>query len=121
MSTTTTSTLDLDDFAAAIESRNAESVSSHYAKDATLTLFDRDHPPAAPTVYHGIDEISAYYRDICGRNLDHEVTDRVSTPDSIAFVQRCQYSSGERVVCATVATVQGGAITSQTAVQVWDS
>jgi SnoaL-like domain len=92
-----------------------------YAPGATLSLLDRDHPPADPAVYAGVAEIEAYFRDTCGRNMDHRVQDRVATPDRIAFTQHCRYPGGEQVLCITVATVRDGLITDQTAVQVWDS
>jgi hypothetical protein len=124
MSTTTLSastTALLDTLADAIEAKDASAVAAHYAPGATLSLLDRDHPPADPAVYAGSAEIEAYYRDICGRNMDHRVQDRVATPDRIAFTQHCRYPGGERVLCITVATVRDGLITDQTAVQVWDS
>ena len=82
---------------------------------------DRDHPPAAPAVHRGLDAIRAYYQDICGRNVNHQVRDVVATPDGFAFTQHCSYPDGTAVLCATVARTQDGKIRSQTAVQVWDS
>ena len=110
----------LESLAAAIEAKDAAAVSAHYAPDATFSLLDRDHPPASPSVYAGTAEIEAYFQDICGRNMDHRVTDRVADPDRIAFTQHCRYLGGEEVLCVTVATVRDGHITDQTAVQVWD-
>ena len=55
----------------AIESRDAEGVTAWYADNAVLTILDRDNPPAAPASYRGLEEIGAYYRDICGRNMEH--------------------------------------------------
>ena len=124
MTTTTlsaTTTALLDTLADAIEAKDAAAVAAHYAPGATLSLLDRDHPPADPAVYAGTVEIEAYFRDICGRNMDHRVEDRVATPDRIAFIQHCRYPGGEQVLCITVATVRDGLITDQTAVQVWDS
>ena len=111
----------LDTLAAAIEAKDASAVAAHYAPGATLSLLDRDHPPADPVVYAGTAEIEAYFRDICGRNMDHRVEDRVASPDRIAFTEHCRYPGGEQVLCITVATVRDGLITDQTAVQVWDS
>ena len=111
----------LDSLATAIEAKDAAAVASHYAPEATLTLLDRDHPPADPSVYAGTAEIEAYFADICGRNMDHRVADRVASPDRIAFTQHCRYPGGEQVLCLAVATVRDGRIVDQTAVQVWDS
>jgi ketosteroid isomerase-like protein len=111
----------LDSLAAAIEAKDVDAVAAHFAPEATFTVLDRDHPPASPAVYAGSAEITAYFRDICGRNMDHSVRDRVASPDRIAFTQYCRYPGGEQVLCLAVATVRDGLITDQTAVQVWDS
>jgi hypothetical protein len=121
LSPSTTTPALLDSLAAAIHEKNASAVAAHYATGATLTLLDRDHPPAEPSTYTGRDEIEAYFRDICGRNMEHRVEDRVATPERIAFTQHCRYPGGEQVLCITVATVGDGLITHQTAVQVWDA
>jgi hypothetical protein len=122
MSTTTNSntTVDTGALARAIESRDAEGLTSWYAEDATLTVLDRDHTPSSPQVFHGRAEIGDYYRDICGRNIEHEVRDALSTESGLAYTQHCRYPDGGRVLCSTVATVEHGRITGQTAVQVWD-
>ncbi|HEV7963514.1 MAG TPA: nuclear transport factor 2 family protein [Actinoplanes sp.] len=120
----TTADLTTPDFASlgrAIEARDADGVLAWYNADATLTVLDRDHPPAAPLVFSGIDQIGAYYRDVCGRNIQHEVRDAVRTADGLAYTQHCRYPDGLAVVCATVATTRGGKIHTQTAIQVWDS
>jgi ketosteroid isomerase-like protein len=119
--TTTTTAALLDSLATAIEAKDATAVAAHYAPGATLSLLDRDHPPADPTTFAGTDEIEEYFRDICGRNLDHRVADRVASPDRIAFTQHCRYPSGQRVLCIAVATVRDGLIVDQTGVQVWDA
>ncbi len=108
--------------AAAIESRDADAVTAHYASDAILTVLDVEHPPSTPAVYRGKSEIEAYYREVCGRNISHKVDDVVIGNDRFSFVQRCRYPSGEQVVCMTGAEVgTDGLITSQIGVQVWDS
>ena len=117
----TASAVDIDSLRTAIEARDAAGVTAWYGRDAILTVLDRDHPPAAPAVYQGQDAIHAYYQDICGRNIRHEVRDAVVTPDGLAFTQHCSYPDGTAVLCATVAGTQDGKIRRQTAVQVWDS
>jgi hypothetical protein len=104
-----------------IESRDADGILSWYDPNAVLTVLDRDHPPAAPLVLTGADEIGAYYRDVCGRNIQHEVRDAVATGDGLAYTQHCRYPDGARVVCVTVATLRDEKIHTQTAIQVWDS
>lgn len=112
---------DLTDLAHAIESRDADAIVAHFAEDATLLVLDRDHPPASPQVFSGREEIGAYYRDVCGRNREHEVRDALSGPTGLAYTQHCRYPEGAQVVCATVASVEDGLIVRQTAVQTWDA
>ena len=69
----TTTTPDLTTFRRAIETRDAAGVLAWYDDDAVITLVDRDHPPTSPTVLRSAVEILAYYTDICGRNIDHQV------------------------------------------------
>jgi hypothetical protein len=121
MTTTATgTTLDANVLVAAIENRDAAAIIGLYAPDATVSIVDRDHPPAAPRVLTGRDELGSYYRDICGRNIDHTVTQLVADAHGIAFEQHCRYPEGNRVVCVTVAAVQDGLITRQTVAQSWD-
>lgn len=119
--TSLTSPAGIDRLTAAIESRDADAILGWYAPDAVLTVLDRDHPPTAPAVYRGLDQIGAYYRDVCGRNIQHEVHDTVATESGFGFTQHCRYPDGSHVVCTTVAALSDGRIERQTAVQVWDS
>jgi hypothetical protein len=114
-------TTEMHSLSEAIEARDAEGVLAWYAPGAVLTILDRDHPPAAPLVLSGLDQIGAYYRDVCGRNIEHRVRDAVRTPDGLAYAQHCRYPDGLGVVCVTVAALSQGKIQSQTAIQVWDS
>ena len=114
-------TTDISALTKAIENRDADGVVAWYTGDATLTVLDKDHPPAAPLVFTGAEAIGAYYRDVCGRNIQHEVRDVVSTAGGLAYTQHCRYPDGTGVVCATVAATRDGRIHSQTAIQVWDS
>ncbi|WP_433303544.1 nuclear transport factor 2 family protein [Actinoplanes sp. CA-030573] len=116
----TTTVPDISTLAHAIESRDAATITAWYHPDAVLTLVDRDHPPSSPLVFASAEEIGAYYRDVCGRNMAHEVSDAVITADGMAFTQNCRYPDGTKVLCVTVARLADGRITSQTATQVWD-
>jgi hypothetical protein len=119
--TTIQQTPDISNLGRAIESRDADGVLAWYAPDAVLTLLDRDHPPSAPLVFTGAEQIGAYYRDVCGRNIEHQVRDAVVTADGLGYTQHCRYPDGVGVVCTTVATLHDGRIRTQTAIQVWDS
>ena len=82
----------------AIESRDAEGVTAWYADNAVLTILDRDNPPAAPASYRGLEAIGAYYRDICGRNMEHSVEDLVST-NARAWLHAALSLSGRNPGC----------------------
>jgi ketosteroid isomerase-like protein len=117
----TPTTDDLAAFAAAVETRDADALLAWYAPDVTMTLLDRDHPPTAPHVFEGVDAVGTYLRDVCGRNIEHQVSDLLATADGLAFVQRCRYPDGTGVVCTSVAALHEGRIRRQTTVQVWDA
>jgi hypothetical protein len=104
-----------------MESRDADGVLQWYQPDATLTLLDRDHPPATPRVLTGIDEIGQYFRDVCDRAMEHDVRDLVVTSDRLAYTEHCRYPDGTAVVCVAVAHLTDGLIQEQTGVQAWDS
>ena len=118
---TTATAPDVTTLTTAIESRDADGVTDWYTADATLTILDRDHPPSAPAVYRGRDAIGSYYRDICGRNVQHSVSDLVVTEHGLAFVQHCRYPEGSKVVCLTVARLANRKIERQSVAQVWDA
>ena len=120
MTTTDLSVPDVAALGAAIEARDAEAVMAWYAPDAELAVLDRDHPPATATVYRGTEAIGAYYRDVCGRNMEHRVTDAVGTATGLGYTQHCRYPEGTEVLCVTVAVLRDGLIRRQTAIQVRD-
>jgi hypothetical protein len=71
-------------------------------------------------VVRGRDEIAAWIRDTCGREMTHDVHSRVQDDDGAAFILACRYPDGTRVICATVLELAGGLIARQTVVQAWD-
>jgi hypothetical protein len=86
-----------------------------------VVLLDRDHPPSAPLTLSGREAIHAYYRDVCGRNIQHTVPVLIQAGNGFAFQQECRYvDGGSRVVCLAVATVVDGLISHQTGSQTWD-
>ena len=117
---TTSTAIDPTALVAAIQNRDARALAAIYAPDAVISIVDRDHPPASPQMLSGRTEIEAYYREVCGRNLDHAVPTIVSSDTVLAFEQNCRYPDGVTVTCVTVATVRDGLITRQTIAQAWD-
>lgn len=104
----------------AIEGRNGPMLSGFYADDATVRIIDRNNPPSKPKELHGKKAISAYWDDICGRAITHEVNFSVAEGDRLAFSQACAYPDGAKVFCLAMIELQNGKIKQQTLVQAWD-
>jgi SnoaL-like domain len=113
-------TTPLDTLTRAIEGRDADAIAARYTEGATVTLLDRDNPPSSPRVMSGREEVRVYFRDVCGRNVEHEVRDAVVDEHGLAFTQHCRYPDGSRVVCSAVGVLDDGLIVRQTIVQTWD-
>ena len=91
-----------------------------YAPDAVVTIADRINQPGSPQLLRGRDEIAAWLRDVCGREMSHEVQHSVADAGGAAFSEACRYPDGTNVLCATVLTLADGQIAGQTVVQAWD-
>ena len=113
-------TFNLARFCAAAEGRDVETQLSMYAPDAVVTIADRVNQPAAPQKLSGHAEIEGWLKDICAREMTHEVTHSVADARGGAFAEACRYPDGTHVACATVFTLAGGQIADQTVVQAWD-
>jgi ketosteroid isomerase-like protein len=120
MSTTTTPTFDFAELKRAGEERDATAQLALYADDAAVTVVDRINTPGSPRVLRGREEIRAWIEDACERDITHSVQHRVQDETGAAYIQSCRYPDGTKVLCATVLELDGGAIASQTVVQVWD-
>src|SRR5438552_13982132 len=104
----------------AIESRNAGALAGLYAEDAIVRVIDRDNPPSKPRDLEGKSAISAYFNDVCGREMIHKVESGVAVGNRLAFMQSCAYHDGTKVFCSAMVELKGGKIARQTLVQVWD-
>jgi hypothetical protein len=116
----TITTFDLDRFTRAAEERDAETQLSMYGPDAVVTIVDKITQPVAPRVLRSRDEIKAWLEDMYARDMTHSVRHRVLDDTGAAYTQACRYPDGTNVLCATVIELDGGVISAQTAVQVWD-
>ena len=105
----------------AIEGRNPQALAGLYADDAIIQLIDRDNPPSKPLNLEGKSAISAYFSDVCGRNMTHKIESGVSEGKRLAFTQSCAYSDGTKVYCSAMLKLKGGKIARQIVVQAWDS
>jgi hypothetical protein len=116
----TITTFDLARFTRAAEERDAVTQLSMYGPDASVTIVDRINQPGSPRVLRGHDDIKDWLEDVCGRDMNHKVAHRVRGEDGAAFTLACRYPDGTQVLCATVIELDGGQISDQTTVQVWD-
>ena len=106
---------------AAIEGRDSAALAAFYADDAVMHIVDHDHPPSRPMELRGRDAIGAFYGDVCGRAMTHEIQSALLQGDHLAFSEACAYPDGTRVFCQAMLTLQGGLIVEQTTVQAWDA
>ena len=120
MSTPTTTTFDLARFARAAEERDASTQLSMYGPNATVTITDKVSQPGAPRVLHTREEIETWLQEMYGRGMTHSVRHRVKDDTGAAYTQACCYPDGTNVLCATVIELDGGVISAQAVVQVWD-
>jgi hypothetical protein len=116
----TITSFDLDRFARAAEERDAETQLSMYGPDATVTIADKVSQPGSPRVLRTREEIKSWLEDMYGRDMTHSVQHTVSDETGAAYTEACRYPDGANVLCATVLELDGGQISGQTVVQVWD-
>jgi hypothetical protein len=116
----TITTFDLDRFTRAGEERDAATQLSMYGPDAIVTIVDKISQPGAPRVLRNRDEIKAWLEDMYARDMTHSVKHRVLDETGAAYTQACRYPDGTNVLCATVIELDGGVISGQTVVEVWD-
>jgi SnoaL-like domain len=118
--TSTSQSFDAEALRRSIEERDAATLLSLYAEDAELHVVDSHDQPSHPKIIRGRAAIGEYYADVCGRDMTHTIERLVVGDTGAAFVQRCQYPSGARVMCAAVLDLSGGLITRLSGVQAWD-
>jgi SnoaL-like domain len=116
----TITTFDLDRFTRAAEERDAATQLSMYGPDAVVTINNKISQPAGPRVLRAHDEIKAWLEDMYARDMTHKVQHRVQDETGAAFTQACRYPDGTNVLCATVIEINGGVISGQTVLEVWD-
>jgi SnoaL-like domain len=116
----TITSFDLDRFTRAAEQRDASTQLSMYGPDAVVTINNKISQPGAPRVLRTRDEIKAWLEDVYSRDMTHSVKHRVLDETGAAYTQTCRYADGTNVLCATVIELDGGVISGQTVLEVWD-
>jgi ketosteroid isomerase-like protein len=104
----------------ALERSDAAALADLYAEAAEMTIIDRNRPPGAPMRLVGRPAISAFWQDVCARDMTHAVGDEVIGPDRAAFIERCAYPDGCHVVSAMTLELRDGRILRHLTVQAWD-
>jgi hypothetical protein len=116
----TITSFDLEAFTRAAEERDAATQLSMYGPEATVTIVDKVSQPGSPRALLGRQEIRGWLEDMYGRDMTHAVKRTVKDDAGAAFTQACRYPDGTNVLCATVIALDGGLISDQMVVQVWD-
>jgi hypothetical protein len=123
MSTTDISTTNFDVAALrrGFAERDAGTLASLYADDATREIADAQNPPSRPARVEGIAAITAQLEEVMGRDMTHELDIVAVSADAVGYTLRCRYPDGLRVLCAATAQLRDGKIVREVGVQAWDS
>ena len=105
----------------AVESRDSAALQSFYDDDAVLTIIDSINTPSKPRTIKGKRDIGAFLDDVCSRDMTHTIDTGIIDSKTLAFVERCQYADGTRVVASNTAELGPNGIVRQTVVQAWDN
>jgi hypothetical protein len=116
----TITSFDLDRFTRAAEERDAATQLSMYGPDAVVTITNKISQPGAPRVLHTREEIKGWLDDTYSRDMTHRVKHRVLDETGAAYTQACRYPDGTNVLCSTVIELDGGMISGQSVLEVWD-
>jgi hypothetical protein len=116
----TITSFDLDRFTRAAEERDAATQLSMYGPGAVVTIANKISQPGAPRVMRTHEEIKGWLEDIHGRDMTHKVNHRVVDETGAAYTESCRYPDGTNVLCSTVIELDGGVISAQSVLEVWD-
>jgi hypothetical protein len=105
----------------AVESRNSAALQAYYADNAVLTIIDSVNTPSKPRIINGKRDIGVFLDDVCSRDMVHAIDSGIVDGKTLAYVERCQYADGTRVVASNTAELGPNGIVRQTIVQAWDS
>jgi ketosteroid isomerase-like protein len=104
----------------AIETRDAELAASVYADDVEFLIVNRNYPPSHPLVRRGRAAVLELYRDICSREMTHNVVATIVGDNAFAMREACLYADGCRVTGHSMAELRDGKIVRQTNLDAWD-
>ncbi|MGH8945118.1 MAG: nuclear transport factor 2 family protein [Acidimicrobiia bacterium] len=114
------SEFDFERLRSSLENRDVEQLLGLYDRSATATVFNKHTPPSSPFQTSGWSEFETYIRDVCDRDLVHQVGNEVVGPKRVSYSETCTYPNGTKVVAANFLELNDGLITKQTVVETWD-
>ena len=105
-----------------IEERDASTMRGLYAENAQLTVVDQRDQPSHPHEIAGSTAIGEFLDDVCGRDMEHNLEQVVVSADGThaAYMERCRYPDGTRVMSTSMLDLRDGRIVAQTSLQAWD-
>ncbi|MFL1381789.1 MULTISPECIES: nuclear transport factor 2 family protein [unclassified Nocardiopsis] len=120
MSAQNTIPFDADTYRRAIEEADAETLIAMFDENADVETFDRRTPPSTPAVLHGREAFAPMMREVCSREMTHEVLQVVTDGEHASYTERCTYPDGSVVMGMTMLDLSDGRIVHQATVQAWD-
>jgi hypothetical protein len=106
--------LDFDALRLGIEGNDPDLVSSFYADDAELNIFNAEAQRSSPFELRGRAEIAKHLRATFTPETSHRVEREVVGEDRVTFREACEYADGGRVWVETTLEVRDGKIVRQT-------
>ena len=120
MATTTAGHTVLANLRDALHAHDEQRLLEVYADDAVVISYSERNRPSSARRIEGHDAIAAWIHDYMSRNLKHAVSDEVIADDRFAYLETCEYPSGELVVGTYVCQVRDGRISRQVGAEAWD-
>jgi len=105
--------LDFDALRLGIEGNDPDLVSSFYADDAELNIFNAEARRSSPFELRGRAEITKHLRATFAPETSHRVEREVVGEDRVTFREACEYPDGGRVWVETALEVRDGKIVHQ--------
>jgi nuclear transport factor 2 (NTF2) superfamily protein len=100
--------------------RDPARVAAAYAEDAECTIVNRNHPPSRPLVIRGRAALQELLRDICAREMTHEIVEAAFGESTLSYRVECRYPDGCKVVGLYHSTLRGGRIVREFSIDCWD-
>jgi hypothetical protein len=114
--------LDVKTLRRGIEERDAGMIRSLYADDAQMTIVDQRDQPSHPHEIAGSAAIGAFLEETYSRAMEHRLEQVILSPDGshAAYLERCRYPDGTKVMSTSMLDLRDGRIVTQTSLQAWD-